>query len=124
MGTNTSVTFEGTHLDFDNVDENRCWKRTQVFEYNGTQVKYEAREPLPLQLGKGLLNVRDQCPELWNKARDLGFLFYQQPAGFEDMLIMKWKFEKQCVDAGRTQRQAAVTTDGTGRLARRPDTSQ
>ena len=90
-----SVTLAGTHLDFENVDSDRRWIREQVFEYNGREFRYQAGEKLPPALGKGLLEIRENVPELWEKAHKAGIRFYQQPAGFEDAVITYWKLEKQ-----------------------------
>ena len=47
---------------------------------------------------KLLLTIRDEQPELWQRAMDLGLRFYQQPAGFEDSWVTARKFEKQTED--------------------------
>ena len=62
----------------------------------------EAGKPIERGLGSALMDFRDECPELYQKMYDLGFRFYQQPAGFEDQQITVWKIKEQAKEYGQT----------------------
>ena len=48
-------------------------------------------EKLPFKLGSGLRDLKKTCPEIFRRCRKAGIHIYQQPAGFEDVIITKWK---------------------------------
>ena len=91
----TSVTFPGAYCDVSNISAENTWIKTQAVIIDGKSKVYEAGKPIPAQMAQGLLRIRDEQPELWQKAHELGFRFYQQPAGFEDSWITMRKIEKQ-----------------------------
>ena len=98
----TSVIFPGAHFRASNVSEDRCWLESDVFSASGIQKIWEKGQPVPGGLGSALLDFRDQHRELWDKMIALGFRFYQQPAGFEDSVISKWKIREQLETHGQT----------------------
>ena len=86
------------YCDVSNISANNTWISTQAYEIDGVMKTYEAGMKIPNKLAQGLLRVRDEQPELWKRAHELGFRFYQQPAGFEDGWITARKIEKQQKD--------------------------
>ena len=91
----TSVVFTGAHFNELNVDRDRRWIETDTYTVDGKEKVCRAGEPIPAGLGKSLLDFREKCPELYKDMKDLNFRFYQQPAGFEDSVITKWKIKEQ-----------------------------
>ena len=98
----TSVIFPGAHFRASNVSKDRCWIEDDVYYANGVRKVCQAGMPIPANLGTSLLDFRDQHPEQWEEMINLGFRFYQQPAGFEDAIITKWKVREQLKTHGQT----------------------
>ena len=48
-------------------------------------------EKLPSKLGSGLRGPKKTFPEICRRFKKAGIHIYQQPAGFEDVIISKWK---------------------------------
>jgi hypothetical protein len=91
----TSVVFTGAHFRLANADKDRCWIEDDVYYVDGIKKVCTAGERIPGCLGKALLDFRDKCPELLDDMLKINFRFYQQPAGFEDSVITKWKIREQ-----------------------------
>ena len=98
----TSVIFPGAHFRASNVSKDRCWIEDDVYYVNGVRKVCQAGMPIPANIGSSLLDFRDQHPEQWEEMINLGFRFYQQPAGFEDAIITKWKVREQLKTHGQT----------------------
>ena len=58
---------------------------------NGKLIEREKDEKLPPNLGKGIRDLKKSCPDLMERAAKCKIHIYQQPAGFEDPIISKWK---------------------------------
>ena len=110
----TSVIFTGSHFNAQNVSEDRTWLSTDTAWINGAQKTWEAGKPVEHGLGSALLKFRDDHPKMWKDMQAFGFRFYQQPAGFEDAIITKWKIQEQSKVHGQT---LAVRDLFTGALA-------
>ena len=91
----TSVIFTGAHFNAQNVDRNNLYVNDEIYTYNGTTTVHKAGEPVQHGLGRALLDFREKHQEMWKEMHDLGMRFYQQPAGFEDTIITKWKIKEQ-----------------------------
>ena len=91
----TSVTMPGAYCDVSNISKDKTWIQTQVVCVDGKLKVYEAGAKIPHGLAAPILRIRDEMPELWERAWNLGIRFYQQPAGFEDSWITQRKIEKQ-----------------------------
>ena len=98
----TSIILVGAHFRLENVDKNRCWKKSEIYTVSGEQKTYKAGTRVPGSLGKALLDFRETHAELYHKMHALGCRFYQQPAGFEDAVLTQWKIEEQAKMWGQT----------------------
>ena len=96
----TSVTFTGAHFRMSNAKwPEEVWLNTETFYVKGQPVVHEAGKPLPANLAKSLRSIRREAPEFWALLEKLDFQFYQQPAGFDDGIVIAWKVEHQDVDS-------------------------
>ena len=91
----TSVIFTGKHFREHNVDENRCYIEDEKYFRDGIEVCHLAGTRVEAGLGNQILDFREDHPEMFKEMKELGFRFYQQPAGFEDSLISCWKIQEQ-----------------------------
>ena len=113
----TSVIFTGAHFREDNVDENRCWIEDERYFRDGTEVVHLKGQPVGA-LGSQILDFRRDHPELFQKMKEEGLRFYQQPAGFEDSIITCWKIQEQQKMFGQTVSLRDMFTGGLSKWAR------
>jgi len=97
-----SVIFTGKHFRLNNVSKDRRYLEDDRYIVDGVEKICKKGELVADGLGKSLMDFRDNNHQLYEAMYELGFRFYQQPAGFEDSVITVWKIKEQADKYGQT----------------------
>ena len=114
----TSVILTGKHYNDSNVDNQRCYIADEKFCRDGIEVNHIAGTRVEAGLGNQIQDFRENHPELYAEMIELGFRFYQQPAGFEDALITCWKIQAQLKVHGQNMALRDLFTGALSTFAR------
>ncbi|MCP2505278.1 MAG: hypothetical protein NLN65_08290 [Candidatus Poseidoniaceae archaeon] len=96
----SSVILAGSHFRLANASPDRHFIHDDIFYVDGVEKRHRGGEPIPGSLGKALMDWRDANPVMYQEMLTLKFRFYQQPAGFDDSVTMKWKILEQAAIHG------------------------
>ena len=97
-----SILFSGMHLNLQNISEDNRYISDDSFVLDGNLVTVSSGQPIHPIHGAGLRDFRERHPAMFSEMVELGFRFYQQPAGREDAIICTWKIREQAKLYGQT----------------------